>query len=286
MSFIGQHLWHLAKRTTVVGLVFGSVLINVQLGLAQSWPINNPEVREPVPQYSPRYPLTSPKQAHTDPQSNAPTPVVEADEALQQDPSVTNGTSFSTSRSAVDRHELPDPASRHVAPGQPTGTAKAIESNTRASKHASNNWNPYRNGNAFPIDPRKPCNRCARPVATQPLFACNLPGLKGRPYIDVEPGACQCNKKKPFKHPEYSVFWPRPFSAKLDGCFPNAAAKRNGPCQQKCVVDVFDRLADFKLINYHRTDNGYCGRGADPYGCLGENKQAIRLMELSPAVGH
>ena len=103
--------------------------------------------------------------------------------------------------------------------------------------------------------------------------------------MDVEPGACRCNKKKPFKHPQFSVYWPRPFSAKLDEAFPKAAAKRSEPCQEKRVVDMFDRLADFKLINYHRTDNGYCGRGADPYGCLGESKQAIRVAELGQVVG-
>jgi hypothetical protein len=62
--------------------------------------------------------------------------------------------------------------------------------------------------------------------------------------------------------------------------FPEKAAARYAPCQKKRCVDMFDSLATFKLINYHRTDNGYCGCGSDPYGCLGESKHAGRVRGL------
>jgi hypothetical protein len=41
---------------------------------------------------------------------------------------------------------------------------------------------------------------------------------------------------------------------------------------------VFDSLASLKLVPYQRKDNGYCGPGSDPYGCLGESRQASRVI--------
>lgn len=284
MKFTGQHIWHLVTRSFALGLVLGFVLFNGQVGLAQSWSVNSPEVREPVPQYSPHYPLTSPARQTPESLSSSPTPVVEAEPVVQPDQSALNDPSIPSASAVLERLKLPRQSTMHAATNQPTATVPVPEPKTGTDGHAKFNWNLYRNRNPLPIDPRKPCNRCTRPAAAQPICACNLPGLKGRPHIDVEPGACQCNKTKPFKHPAYSAYWPRPFSAKLDERFPKKAAKRDEPCQEKRVVDMFDRLADFKLINYQRTDNGYCGRGADPYGCLGESRYGAQIAESAQPV--
>jgi len=136
------------------------------------------------------------------------------------------------------------------------------------------NYDVYRDRSAWPIDPRKPINPC-----TQAKCQCSIcasakpkPGLHGRPYQPQEPGGCDCGKRCPSKHPQFSAYWPRPFSAKLDERNPERAAARYAGCQKPKPNDVFDRFANFRLIDYQRTDNGYCGRESDPYGCLGESK--------------
>lgn len=121
----------------------------------------------------------------------------------------------------------------------------------------------------YPIDPRKPCPACSL-GATQ--CRCRLLGNQGHPFLEKEPGGCQCDSHRPAKSPSFSVHWPRPFSALLDEHHPERAAARYANCQPKRVVDVFDSLSTFKLVNYKRSDTGYCGPGADRFGCLGESK--------------
>jgi hypothetical protein len=70
----------------------------------------------------------------------------------------------------------------------------------------------------------------------------------------------------------FSVYWPRPFSAKLEESCAGRSCSGCRSCQKGSIVDVFDRFTDFKLVNYQRKDNGYCGEDSDPYGCLGENR--------------
>ena len=129
----------------------------------------------------------------------------------------------------------------------------------------------YRDLSPWPVDPRKPNNPCTQNGQCQ-CHQCqsNRTGLHGRPYQPQEPGGYRCGKNCPSKRPEFSVYWPKPLSVKRE--------QHGSQCQcQKCnggrkVNDLFDGLANFRLINYQRTDNGYCGPGADPYGCLGESK--------------
>ena len=129
----------------------------------------------------------------------------------------------------------------------------------------------YRDLSPWPVDPRKPNNPCTQNGQCQ-CHRCqsNHTGLHGRPYQPQEPGGYRCGKNCPSKRPEFSVYWPRPLSAKLEN--------HSSQCQcQKCkggkkINDLFDGLVNFRLINYQRTDNGYCGPGSDPYGCLGESK--------------
>ena len=129
----------------------------------------------------------------------------------------------------------------------------------------------YRDANTFPLDPRKPNNPCTR-GADCGCSNCRLTGVNGKPYKPSEPGGYNCGKKCPHKRPQFSMYWPRPFSAKLDEAFPGQAAARYQACQKKKLVDVFDCLTNFQLLDYHRIDNGYTGRESDPYGCLGESK--------------
>ena len=153
-------------------------------------------------------------------------------------------------------------------------TAAATHATHARGKHPLN-FEVYRDLSVYPLDPRKPNNPCTK----GPDCGCGCHGgieygFKGRPFKPREPGGYRCGKKCPNKHPQYSIYWPRPLSSKLDECFPNKAAARYSGCQKKKLIDCFDKLANFRLIDYNRTDNGYCGVGADPYGCLGESKVA------------
>ena len=132
----------------------------------------------------------------------------------------------------------------------------------------------YRDQSVYPIDPRKPNWPCGGGNCQQGCRcqSCLALGNQGRPFHEKALGGCKCDTRKPTKHPNFSVHWPRPFSAKLDARHPEAANARYAACQPKRIVDVFDGLSTFKLSKYKRTDNGYCGPGSDPYGCLGESK--------------
>lgn len=77
----------------------------------------------------------------------------------------------------------------------------------------------------------------------------------------------------------FSVHWPRPFSALFDERHPEKAAARYAPCQEDRCVDKLDNLSKLKLCDYKRTDNAFCGAGSDPYGCLGESKQAALMAQ-------
>jgi hypothetical protein len=181
---------------------------------------------------------------------------------------------------------------RSVLKDKEAKTKKSIAKKAKAKKKSlappAISYDIYRDTNPFPIDPRKPNGICTTPNRSGGCgcgqssccgdgsgcgHGCDAPGLHGKPYQEREPGGCRCGDKKCGKcKPMFSLYWPRPFSAKLDEHFPQQAAARYWPCQDKRFVDVFDKFADFKLINYHRTDNGYHGEDSDPYGCLGESR--------------
>lgn len=131
----------------------------------------------------------------------------------------------------------------------------------------------YRDTSVFPLDHRKPNNPCTQ-GSNCGCSNCRLPGINGKPFKPTEPGGYNCGKNCPHKRPKFSVYWPRPFSAKLDERNPARAAARYSGRQTKKIVDAFDCLANFQLLSYERVDNGYTGRESDPYGCLGESKIA------------
>ncbi len=127
----------------------------------------------------------------------------------------------------------------------------------------------YRDYNPYPIDPRKPCNECTQGNSDQGLGRFQWPGKNGRPYQDREPGGCECAQHGHRNHDRFSLDWSAPFSALRD-----SHSQALDPCHalRPRINDRFNHLESFKLIDYRRTDNGYCGIGADPYGCLGESR--------------
>lgn len=161
------------------------------------------------------------------------------------------------------------PSAKKAESKQPKSKKKAIA----GPREPTLNYNIYRDQSAYPLDPRKPNNPCTQ-TQNCGCAGClaSRPGVNGRPYQPREPGGYACGKNCPNKRPQFSVYWPRPFSAKRDERDPASAAARYSGCQQKKLTDCFDRLVNFRLIDYQRTDNGYCGPGSDPYGCLGESK--------------
>ncbi len=181
--------------------------------------------------------------------------------------------------SSIHQIENPDPA---VIPDFRRAASRAsdlaIDKNKPIESPQITNSEIFRNCDPYPVDPRKPCNPCVRPIQTMPLTRHPLPGFLGRPYMETEPGGCRCNKQCcSCQKSEFSIYWPRPFSAKLDELFPDCSRRRYAGCQQSKLLDCFDRFEDFRLINYARRDNGCCGDffgcGRDPYGCLGESRQ-------------
>ena len=152
-------------------------------------------------------------------------------------------------------------------------TKKGKKKKTLAPRQAEVNYAIYRDMSPYPIDPRKPSNPCTGGNHCQcSLCQSTKPGLHGRPFQPQEPGGYQCGKNCPSKRPEFSVYWPRPLSVRQQGHRSGCQCQQCGGGNKKKVNDLFDGLANFRLINYQRTDNGYCGPEADPYGCLGESK--------------
>ena len=231
-------------------LIFmGTLIPPGDFAQAQDWPISNPPVEASVPQYRPPGQAESNLQpiVNENPAANFPvTEELDAGANLISQPPI-----FSPVEVAADSSE---PAAVYGI-----------------------DYTPFRDRSLFPVSPGKPCNPCTRPAATRPKTKLDLPGLRGRPYQDREPGGCLCGKTCCPKCNQFSVYWPRPFSACLDNAFPQQAAKRQQGLRQKCFLDVFDRCQNLELIPYQRKDNGYCGRGSDPYGCLGESRYISRV---------
>ncbi len=133
-------------------------------------------------------------------------------------------------------------------------------------------YNVYRERSVYPLDPRKSNNPCtAGPDCGCARCGARRMGPQGRPYQPQEPGGYRCGKNCPTKRPQFSVYWPRPLSAKRGHDYTTTCGCLECGSRKK-VNDLFDGLSNFRLIDYNRTDNGYCGPESDPYGCLGESK--------------
>lgn len=121
------------------------------------------------------------------------------------------------------------------------------------------------------ISPRDRCNECIQPCETRPVTRWKLPGFWGRPHVDPIVGECACGKRTGVtRHASGSIFWARPFSGHVDAACPGMSSWLQN-CAAPALTSPFDRLGGFRGLPYHRTDNGFCGPGRDPYGCLGES---------------
>ena len=291
-------------------LILGLMLGNSAFA-AWQWPAGQPPIQNPVPQYrsknetvavtskpaqselpnffdstSARPDTTSPPipselgevlvanpLAHLRMKSNAlestPEPTKPPNSFV---PSPIESTTLPGSNSSPPRNNIsPSPMSQPFEIRIPEPKRETKQDTRHTPKPFVKDFTVYRDRSPLPIDPRKPCQVCTEGKGER---RCKILGTRGRPYQEKELGGCQCDSKHPWKNPDFSVHWPRPFSAKWDEGHPESAARRYSPCPQKRVVDVFDRLATFKLIDYQRKDNGFSGPDCDPYGCLGESKMA------------
>lgn len=277
-------------------------LCSIQTSHAQQWPVDQIPSQNPVPQYIPsaqnlgQVPMPTPRPNSVQPQlpdffdrtrvnvkpAGPPSGsnILLAPNPLANQPF---GPPRNTpSRSTAVKPFTNSPAPQQIPPNTSLGTAPArptISNQQNFNRSAPANATPFstalidyslqRDFSRYPIDPRKPCPACSLGASQ---CRCRLLGNQGRPFLEKEPGGCECASHHPSKSPSFSVHWPRPFSALLDEHHPERAAARYSSCQPKRVVDVFDSLSTFKLVNYKRSDNGYCGPGADRFGCLGESK--------------
>lgn len=296
-------------KTLQATLALIVVLLSSHAVVAQQWPVGQVPVENAVPQYRPRSvqpnlpsnparnsagalpldffgnqnPSVLPEIKPAIEQPSLPRPVISQPAAPKQELLEVNPIRPQMNKPEVVKPKVDKPTTP-TQPKTPTAEKKTVKKNEAQKKVAKKKEKPkprpvltndiYRDQSVFPIDPRKPNWPCAGGNCRQgcQCKSCLALGNHGRPYRERELGGCECDSCKPTKHPNFSVHWPRPFSAKIDARHPEAANARYSGCQEKRIVDVFDGLASFKLIDYKRTDNGYCGPGSDRYGCLGESK--------------
>lgn len=267
----------------VVSIASIGALVNLSgsAAVAQQWNVSNPPVTVPVPQYHPTqqyrpvYPLDDGADQNATPPDLVPAPSVPSmsndapapQQSTQQLPPEFIDAPAQIIRAIPKPETSVAPFAERVNSGDPRlGFSDAPDN----SKSLGLDYSIYRDRHPFPADPRKPCNVCTHPPSVPNRF--NLPGLHGLPYQPKEPGGCRCGKKHAPKFAAASVYWSRPFSALGHHESSSDCLTPYGPMPEKRLTDLLDPLASFKLIPYQRTDNGYCGRGADPFGCLGESR--------------
>jgi hypothetical protein len=248
-------------NTTITCIVFALFVSGSDSLLqGQDWHISNPPVSQSQPQYRP---------------GSTATPIENAKKLMPPQKQIQQQLQPSVPQQPVSRYPLSDNANRAVvkslSPTTPT-TPAAKQGHKEPKQPYGLDFSEYRDYNQFPIDPRKPCNTCVRPPQVQPVTKHHLTGLFGRPHMEKEPGGCRCGKKGCPKCSDRSIYWPLPRSARMDARHPQRAMAREQNCRKR-INDLFDPLADIKISNYKRKDNGYCGTGSDPYGCLGESRQ-------------
>jgi hypothetical protein len=128
----------------------------------------------------------------------------------------------------------------------------------------------YRDFDTYPVDPRKRCNVCTHPPIHHGICPGQWPGKNGRPYKEIEPGGCRCSPASSKTHGNFSFNWPAPFSSSRSS---HRQTNSEGcGTERKRINDYFTPLANFKVIDYRRTDSGYSGVNCDPYGCPGESR--------------
>ena len=107
------------------------------------------------------------------------------------------------------------------------------------------------------------CTHCPDPDAA--CRSLRIAGFKGQPYCPRNIGGCQCGSPCCKYHISFNSYWPYPLKPRLDQYrTPLWVAPKHFD-----YWDLFNKLGDLKMLPYQRKDNGYSGRNADPYGCLG-----------------
>lgn len=273
-------------------ILFAAFLLSAAIPItsnAQNW--QDPALQQPVRQYftGDRYPLNS----ATDTAVSAPAPAVSKPAPPRVDQIDLEGTSQKLKAKEVAKPEVKKKKPVSKPPVDEKTSAKKKKRGEKAAKketktkakakkeahHPVKTWDLYRDRSPYPIDPRKPCSVCKREVGDCHC-GCQSPhcgiGNQGMPWQDTEPGGRSCGKKGcSDKRPEFSVYWPKPLSAKRanrEGCCQGCG---QASCRCRKVNDLFDHLVNFRLVDYQRKDNGFCGPGADPYGCLGESRSQV-----------
>ena len=153
--------------------------------------------------------------------------------------------------------------------------AQSLADHKEIPKHGVVKYDIYRDRTPYPIDPRKPCHICTQRKSNSKFAALHsrIYGFQGRPYQEKEPGGCLCGKKKQkFKRSNLNVYWPTFAAGVPEEYFPVRSAAKASNYDRFRLVDIFDHLGGWELSPYERRDNGYCGPGRDPYGCLGESR--------------
>ncbi len=275
------------------------------IGISQNW--QDPALQQPVRQYfsGDRYPLNEMTEAVTSAPipklPEAPSKNVDKINLIDLNPQSAASEKRSgfvplVKREAADKDKTVG-SNKPVVDNKTAGKKTARAETSRATRKSDNKsgkgkpkpkvhphhpvktWGIYRDQSPYPIDPRKPCSVCKRAVGKCNCgcqFSHRGIGNQGMPWKDVEPGGRGCGKKNcSDKRPQYSVYWPKPLSARRENRDGRCQGCGHTRCRCRKINDMFDHLVNFSLIDYQRKDNAYCGSGADPYGCLGESRSAV-----------
>lgn len=144
---------------------------------------------------------------------------------------------------------------------------KQTTEHNRFSQAAGNSTVPANEVHcSHPDRPRceaQPCTHCTVPQASCHPF--RIPGLHGQPYCRKDLGGCQCGSPWCTYQMHFNPYWSYPTRPWRD----QYATPIFAPPNRTDWWDVFNKIGEARLISYERTDNGYSGYAADPYGCLG-----------------
>jgi len=113
------------------------------------------------------------------------------------------------------------------------------------------------------------------PNCNQQLPCLDIYGWKGQPYRDKRPGGCRCGKKKGLTWYNGYHHWPTPWSFLLDHGRDGARWGRDTDTTCPRLRDKLDVLANLRLSQPVRNDNGYFGHECEPYGLVGKSRRGV-----------
>ena len=107
------------------------------------------------------------------------------------------------------------------------------------------------------------CTHCPAPGS-----ACTpwrIPGLNSQPHCPRELGGCQCGAISCKYQMTFNPYWPYPLKPAID----QHRTPLWIPPNRTDYWDLINKIGELEMLPYKRQDNGYTGRNADCYGCLG-----------------